>query len=196
MTESKVHDPGGKVRLPLLPGVDGDAEFSDDGIYRHWLHRNWGFRRYTDGREPYMLWIGANPSTAEARIDDPTIRKEMAFTKRMLIDRYVKVNIMDYRATYPKDLLRPGVHPCSPRNAETISGFARGAHAIVVCWGKLHPRLAVHADAVLRLLNGRPLNCLGVNGDGSPKHPLYLAGNTRFERFPRSIVDAGEGERG
>ena len=27
------HDPGGKVRLPLMPGVKGDATFSADARY-------------------------------------------------------------------------------------------------------------------------------------------------------------------
>lgn len=176
-----LHDPGGKVRLPMLPGVFGDAEFSDDGVYRYWLTRDWGFHRLTDGREPFMLWIGMNPSTAEADIDDPTIRKEMVLTKRMLIDCYVKVNVMDYRATSPKTLLR--VKACSDKNLETIEYFAEKATAIVVCWGALHKSLKCHAIAVLEVLKDRSLNCLGRNNDGSPKHPLYLANNTVFERF-------------
>lgn len=38
------------------------------------------------------------------------------------------------------------------------------------------------ADAVLKLLG--PLMCLGANQDGSPKHPLYIAANTKPQRYP------------
>ena len=161
----------------------GDAEFSPSGIYRHWLSREWGLRQYSDGREPFMLWIGMNPSTAEKDVDDPTIRREISFTRRMMINKYVKVNVMDYRATSPKELLK--VAACSDQNLPIIKHFAEQAHSIVVCWGKLHKSLQHHADAVLEILNDRPLNCLGRNDDGSPKHPLYLANTTIFEKFCR-----------
>jgi hypothetical protein len=127
MLSVATHDPGGKVRLPLLPGVDGKAGFSEDGVYRHWLSRNWGFRRHTDGREPFILWVGTNPSTAEGNVDDPTIRKEMIFTRRLMFDCYVKVNIMDYRATSPKTLRN--VEACSVKNLETIRYFSERASA-------------------------------------------------------------------
>jgi hypothetical protein len=180
------HDPGGKARFALLPGMDGAAEFSTDRVYRYWLSRDWGFRRFSDGREPFMLWIGMNPSTAEANVDDPTIRKELAFTRRMGFYRYIKVNVMDYRATSPRDLL--GVKPCSERNLETIAHFAERAAAIVACWGKLHKTLIPHADNARLTLAGCPLNCLGTNNDGSPKHPLYLADSTKFQDYPTAEV--------
>jgi hypothetical protein len=119
-----VHDPKGKVRLTLQPGVDGSAEFSECGRYRHWLKREWGFRRFTDGREPYALWIGMNPSTAEANVDDPTIRREMGFTRRMGLDCYAKVNIMDYRATFPE--ISMGLSPWQVRR---LASWRRGARS-------------------------------------------------------------------
>src|SRR6185312_8798021 len=164
------HDPGGKVRLPLLEGVSGRAEFSECGRYRYWLVREWGFRQYTDGREPFVLWIGANPSTAEAAIDDPTIRKEIGFTRRLKYDQYVKANVMDYRATYPMDLRLRGVAPCSDKNLSAITFLADKAAIIVCCWGAIHKSLRHHADDVLAALKGRELWCLGRNHDGSPRH--------------------------
>jgi hypothetical protein len=173
-----LHDPGGKTRLPLLPGVDGRAEFSPCGRYRYWLARDWGFRRYTDGREPYALWIGMNPSTAEADVDDPTIRREMAFTKAMGLDFYLKVNVMDYRATDPKALLAPGIVPCSDENLNCITGVAPGAARIVLAWGALPKRLQCYADRVLVALRDKPLFCMGKTASGNPRHPLYLRGDT------------------
>lgn len=177
------HDPGGKVRLKLLPGVKGNAVFSPCGRFRHWLSREWGFRQYTGGREPYALWIGMNPSTAEANIDDPTIRKEMHFTKKMGLDCYVKCNIMDYRATNPSVLLsligEPNRHPIeavpsSSKNLECIASFAQHASVVVVAWGALPRPLRQYADDVLATLGPFRLMCMGVTKDYSPRHPLYL----------------------
>ena len=48
------------------------AEISDDGNYRWWLIRSWG--RATIYSHPYVVWIMLNPSTADAEVDDPTIK--------------------------------------------------------------------------------------------------------------------------
>ncbi len=180
----EAHDPGGKTRLAMIPGVTGNAAFSEDGRFRYWLSREWGFRQHSDGREPYALFIGMNPSTAEADVDDPTVRKEMGFTRRFGLDRYVKANVMDYRATSPKALLLPGVQPCSDKNREVIRHLASRAATIIVCHGKLHKKLRRYGDAAMIELRGRPLWCLGKNDDGSPKHPLYLAGDTPLVPYP------------
>jgi hypothetical protein len=43
MTEGKkTHDPGGKIRIPLKPGVTGSAVFGGKANeYRYWLNRSW-----------------------------------------------------------------------------------------------------------------------------------------------------------
>ena len=165
----EAHDPGGKVRLALPLGMEGDAWFSPCGRYRQLLTRRWG-------EGPAVLWIGMNPSTADAAVDDPTVRKEIGFTRRWGFSAYAKVNVMDYRATDPKDLRKPDVLPRSLRNASGLVEGLRDAALVICCWGALHPKLRPHADFMLTNLRERrlPLFCLGTNGDGSPKHPLYL----------------------
>lgn len=171
------HDAGGKVKLALQPGVIGSARFSDCGRYRYWLMRDWGWRArgvINDGSGGYVLWVGMNPSTAEGDVDDPTIRKEMHFTRAMGLDSYVKANVMDYRATNPKALLASGVMPCSDRNAATIEGLALGAVRIVVAWGALPKLLQRYADRIVTILPRDRLECMGTTKDGAPRHPLYL----------------------
>jgi len=178
-----LHDVGGKSRLAMIPGVTGGAAFSECGRFRHWLSRDWGFRQHSDGREPYALFVGMNPSTAAADVDDPTVRREMAITKRLGLDRYVKVNVMDYRATSPRALLMPGVQPCSDENRKVIRRLADGAATIIVCHGRLHKKLRRYGDAAMFELRPHKLWCLGRNDDGSPKHPLYLASDTPLEAY-------------
>lgn len=189
MTANAEHDAGGKTRLAMIGGVDGKAEFyGDRNQYRLWLSRNWSMRRFTDGRTPYALWIGMNPSVASGEIDDPTIRREMAFTKAMMIDTYVKVNVMDYRATAPEQLLYPDTVPRSDKNLDCIVGMAERARVIIAAWGALPKPLRRYADDVLRALTGRPLYCMGRTKDGSPRHPLYLPSVARPEVW-RATLD-------
>jgi hypothetical protein len=179
------HDPGGKVRLPIQAGILGLASFSECGKYRHWLSRNWSMRRFSDGRcGPWILWIGMNPSTAQADVDDSTVRREMAFTRRMGADIYVKVNVMDYRSTNPKALL--SVDPRSPQNLETIVGLAtdRDCVRVIAAWGALPKPLRQYADDVVVSLRGRQIYCMGKTKDGFPRHPLYLPNSAECVPWP------------
>ena len=176
-----LHDPGGKVRLSLMPGVNGDATFSADGRYRQQMRR-WLGPEFPDR---YILFVGMNPSTADASVNDPTCAREWTFAKREGFDAMVKANVGDYRATDPKMLLAPGVEASSPENLPAIRKAAAGAGRVVLCHGKLNKALAPAGKAMIKALraDGVELWCFGTNGDGSPKHPLYLRGDTPLVRF-------------
>ncbi len=180
MTADK-HDPGGKVRLALMEGVNGDATFSDDGRYRR-LMRRWLGDRFPDR---YIMFIGMNPSTADATVNDPTCAREWTFAQREGFDAMVKANVGDYRATHPKMLLEPGVVASSPENLQAIRTAARDASRVVLCHGKLNKALAPAGCELVEALkaDGHELWCFGVNGDGSPKHPLYLRADTPLVRW-------------
>jgi hypothetical protein len=177
------HDPGGKVRTRLPPDVRGDAIFSPCERYRLRL------RRWQGDTFPalHMLWIGMNPSTADASVNDPTIAREWEFTVREGYSGLVKVNVADYRATEPKMLLQPGLVPNSPENLPLIVEAAKSASMVVLCHGKLNRALTAAGAATAAALEaaGIQLYCLGTNADGSPRHPLYLAKHTLFIRYRR-----------
>jgi hypothetical protein len=177
------HDPGGKRSFALAAGMRGGASMSGCGSYRTLLWREWGDN---DQQSQTALWIGMNPSVADAQVDDPTILRELQFTARLLgICRYVKANVMDYRATSPKILLDPQIQPCSLENITVIRRAAAEAAIIVLAFGRIHKRLARYGEDVTSALkkDERELWCLGRNTDGSPKHPLYLRGDTPLVRF-------------
>lgn len=175
------HDPGGKVRLALMAGVNGDAVFSVDGRHRP-LMRRWLGDTFPDR---YLMFIGMNPSTADATVNDPTCAREWTFTQREGFDAMVKANVGDYRATHPKMLLEPDVVVSSPANLPTIREQARGAARVILCHGKLNKALVPAGQALVQALteDGIDLWCFGTNADGSPKHPLYLKGDTPLVRW-------------
>jgi hypothetical protein len=121
-----------------------------------------------------------NPSTAEATIDDPTIRKEMHFTRQMGLSGYIKCNVLDFRATNPKKLIEWGVIPCSDENFTATQKMARNAEVVIAAWGALPKPLRNFATSIAAMLSDRDLMCMGVTKDGSPRHPLYL----RNDAFP------------
>lgn len=164
------HNPGGKVRLALPPGVHGDAVFSD--AQHRQLMRRWTGDAFPDR---YVLFIGMNPSTADATVNDPTCAREWTFAQREGFNGMVKANVGDYRATNPKDLLVPGVVVSSPANLQTIRAAAAGAALVVLCHGKLNNALAGPGREIVEALtaDGIAMWCFGTNADGSPKHPLY-----------------------
>lgn len=174
------HDPGGKVRLALPAGVRGDAVFSDH------QHRQL-MRRWTGAHFPqrYCLFIGMNPSTADASVNDPTCAREWAFSLREGFSGMAKGNVGDYRATSPKALLAPGVMASSPANLPLLIETAKGASLVILCHGKLNRALVKPAQDIVAALRAQniELMCFGTNADGSPKHPLYLRLDTRLLRY-------------
>lgn len=175
------HDPGGKVRLRLGEGVRGDAVMSEDGRYRQ-LMRRWLGDTFPDR---YILFIGMNPSTADATVDDPTCAREWTFARREGFSAMVKCNVGDYRATDPKMLVQPGIVAVSPANIPAIRQAANAAGRIVLCHGKLNKALAPAGRELVQALRTDGLNlwCFGTNADGSPKHPLYLRADTQLVPF-------------
>jgi hypothetical protein len=167
------HDPGGKVRILLKDSIHGDATFSECGRYRPLLSRDWTPQGETSRS---ILWLGMNPSTACAQASDPTINREMTFSKDWGFTRYIKGNMLDYRATNPKDLpLDPNV-ACSSDNLPAILSVLDDVEKVILAYGKLHARYQSKVREVIEALRdaGATLECLGLNQDGSAKHPLYL----------------------
>lgn len=182
-TAHTAHDPGGKVRLAVDASVKSEAVFSACGTRRTLLTRCW------DESLPSIMFIGMNPSTADVQVDDPTVRKECGYARRWGYGGIIKCNVMDYRATDPRTLLTVG--PSTPNNLDQIQQQLNRVSSVVAVWGRLPPVLKCHAQAVAQLLVNFPgtVLCLGVNQDGSPRHPLYLRNDLKPVPFEaRSVL--------
>lgn len=176
------HDPGGKVRLKLPEGVRGSARFSECGRYRQALIRDWTPR---GGSPRAVLFIGMNPSVADAQASDPTCHRELMFARDWGFTRYLKGNVLDWRATSPRDIPPDPELACSEANIPALVDMAREAETVVMAYGRLHARFQPLVGEVVQAMAAleKPLQCLGVNKDGSAKHPLYLRKDTVLRVF-------------
>ena len=184
------HDPGGKVRLRLPGGVVGGATFSQCGRYRQALTRDWTVQ----GTPPRaILFIGMNPSVAAAEVSDPTCHRELLFARDWGFTRYLKGNVLDWRATSPRDIPADPGRARSPANIPALVAMAKEAEVVVMAYGRLHRRFQPLVREMLSTIaaTGRPLKCLGLNKDGSAKHPLYLRRDTVLRDFALPVGEGG-----
>lgn len=157
------------------------ADISVCGIYRYRLTRTW------EETLPVLFWIMLNPSTADADVDDPTVRRCVGFARSFGCGGIDVRNLFAYRATDPSQLLLVK-DPVGPDNdPHHIMALATRCKSgpVVAAWGT-KGSLLDRAERVLYLLKnwGVALHCLGKTKDGHPKHPLYLSAESTLLEFP------------
>jgi len=176
------HEAGGMRRLPLPEGVRGEENISADGRYRQRLIRDWT----PQGVCPRsILWIGMNPSIADSRDDDPTCRRERQVSVDLGYSRYLKGNVLDWRATEPRNLPNQPNQACSADNLPNIVEMAREAEIVVIAHGNMPQRYVPIINRTIEALRrvGKPLFVLGRNATGHPKHILRMSAELNLEPF-------------
>jgi|HubBroStandDraft_1064217.scaffolds.fasta_scaffold327952_2 hypothetical protein len=147
-----------------FPPVHGSAVFSDCNRYRYVLRRSWDPTRQT------VLFVGLNPSTADAKRNDPTIRRCIRFAHDWGFGSLIMANLFAYRATQPGILPRAD-DPIGPKNNSWLSRLQKQADIVIAAWG-------IHGTLRARNLEVLPrfpiIHCLGKTKSGHPRHPLYL----------------------
>jgi hypothetical protein len=155
------------------------AVISECGRYRYRLDRTWD--EPMDGKAGYVAWVMLNPSTADAELDDPTIRRCIAFTRSWGYSALSVVNLFALRATDPTQL-RVSTDPVGPENNAHLIEVTAGSQLTVAAWGSSWP--GPLADYVRRvgaeLRQPGDVRCLGRTGQGDPRHPLYVKGTTEL----------------
>lgn len=163
----------------LGPDTVSRAVFSRDERYRYLLTRTWG-------GGPRIAWVMLNPSTADERVNDPTVARCCAFSMRWGAGGLVVANLFALRATDPDELKAtafPGgdaVNDAAIRMALIFSARA------IAAWG-VHGRLMARGEIVRRIAEelGVHFEALGETKDGEPRHPLYVHGSTRPKPYER-----------
>jgi hypothetical protein len=157
--------------------LERDAVISDCGSYRYLLRRTW------DHDKPRCLFIMLNPSTADAEIDDATIRSCIRLSKGFGYGSFEVINLFGLRATDPAELAK-AEDPIGPMN-ERIGAAAIIRCDVAICaWGA-HPMAQRHGQNIVGLVRSyRPAAyCLGKTKAGAPKHPLYIKSGTALETY-------------
>lgn len=130
-----------------------------------------------DASLPRLGWGGLNPSTADEFRDDPTAVRIRSFTAAWGYGGFDLVNLYDYRATKRREL-----KTADRRSPLWDAWFYRVAEKLpfVMAWGRDG---GADGRAVMQRLvsseREHPLYVLVYNADGSPKHPLYVRGDTQ-----------------
>jgi len=169
-------------RLPCDVSLGGDlAVFSPDRRHRYMLTRKLG------AGDRVLTGIGANPSTADAFRNDPTIKRGMGFGATWGCGLYVMLNAYGWRDTKPENMWaawRDGADIVGEHNDLAIGVVLDqliDGDIPLAAWGQIPRNERARQVAAIATTAGVKLQCLGVTKDGSPKHPLYLAASTPLQ---------------
>ena len=155
-----------KTKKIKYGGMKKDAKLSDDKLYRYQLSRIW------DEDKPTVLFIMLNPSTADADVDDPTIRRVINFAKSWNYGGVFVVNLYAFRSTDPKRL-REIDDPRGKDNKTHIQDLLKSVDKVIYAWGNKEKE-----PEWLRELVKKPF-CIALSTKGIPKHPLYLKSDSQ-----------------
>jgi hypothetical protein len=146
------------------------AEFSKDKIYRYALWRIW------DSNKPLLMLIGLNPSRANEKYDDPTIRKVIKFAKGWTYGGIYMMNLFAFITPYPNELLTSNVSD----NDEWLMKISSKCDKVVFAWG-IHKEAIVRSREIIKLFpNGYYID---KSKNNIPKHPLYLKPDLQLQKF-------------
>lgn len=159
------------------------AVFSEDKKYRYVLWRKW------KSHLPTVAYIGLNPSTANEKENDNTIKKLIKITDNNGYGGFYMLNLFGIISSEPEILLN---HP-DPLgdNDDHLKRILQEVYTVVACWGCFKEAYSTgRAQKMLEMLKlwktlsiGNGLYCLAKTKHGNPKHPLYCRDTQEFLKF-------------
>ena len=168
-------DAGAQPEMEIREGLHGPsaAIFGGNRTYRYLLTRRFG-------PGEVMTWVCLNPSTAGAFEDDPVSTR---LTKRAAAAGYGALVILNAFALVSTDPagLYGHADPVGPGNDGCLRAFCEPGSTVVAAWGN-HGAFKGRDAAVAAILaaSGADLYCLGITGEGRPRHPGRLGYSQRL----------------
>ena len=148
------------------------------GNYRYLLRRVW------DHDRPRALFVMLNPSTADAQIDDATIRSCCRLCVDWSYGSFEVVNLFGWRATDPAELASVA-DPIGPDNDLIVVMAIHRCHTVICAWGANPFAVGRDHEMAALIKRHRPETyCLGMTQVGAPKHPLYIKTGTKLLAYP------------
>lgn len=144
------------------------ATFDRTRRYRFRLSRVW------DPGRPRVCFVMLNPSTADALVLDPTVRRCAGYAQDWGFGAFEVTNVFALRSTDPT-ALRQVEDPVGPGNDDAILTAALAADRVICAWGTHATHRGRHTE-VNGLLRGAGVTTevLRLTKEGLPGHPLYL----------------------
>lgn len=155
----------------------GGAVISTCSRYRYVLWR----KGLVHGDTRKVNFVMLNPSTADARTDDPTVRRCVSFAKTWGYGELYITNLFAWRSTDPKALEWPETtDPKGPLNRYHVLETAKASDLVVCAWGANEfGREAGKEVCALFAQEGIKINAIRLTAYGYPRHPLYLSNRER-----------------
>lgn len=160
-----------QIDLTILKG----AIFSDDRRYRYALWRAWNLSK------PILGCVGLNPSDANEFKNDPTITRGIVRADRNGFGGFIMTNMHGLVSTDPNALLN-NPDAIGELNDYYVKQMVEITECQLCGWGSFKP-VQFRASMIYSMLTN-PV-CLGVNADGQPKHPLYIAYDIPMVKYNR-----------
>lgn len=166
-------------------GIHRDATFAWNGKLRLTLVRAWDER-------PKVCFVGHNPSTADHRLDDPTVRRWMQFARAWGYGGLVAVNLYpvrtpdpdearrwaDWESSGPDWYIRDALHD----NLDSIVvPETKRAGLVVACWGAIASDQDWVEHVLEEIMTGTEpwpdIHAFGVTQGSHPIHPMARGRN-------------------
>ncbi len=162
------------MNLHEMLAASSGAIFSDCKKYRFILWRIWDFSNI----KPRLMFIGLNPSTADDREPDPTIKRVVGLAKKWGYGGIYMANLFPFITPYPEQLEENPLDRVK-ENDKYLEEYSKKSGEIVFAWGAF-PVMGRDLDMIKKFPNSK---CLHINDDGTPQHPLYVPKNTILQPY-------------
>ena len=138
------------------------AIFNKDKSKRFLLTRSWDYKNELSS----CVFIMMNPSIADSKTDDPTVKKCVYYSNKFGHNRLSIVNIFPNVSTVPK------INEFSfcKNNFHFIKDVLKDNQYIYLAWGF---NLEIQ-EWLKPLLKNKNVFALEISKQNTPKHPLYL----------------------
>ena len=191
-----VEPAAGFLKQPLLCST-ANAAFSPCGHYRWVLCRS---IRSPSQADPFraLLFVGLNPSLADAGRDDPTLRRLQGFARNWGYHQLVVLNLFGRISASPM-ALRRCADPVGQHSDRVLTRWFGTWSRSPSCdlwlgWGEsgcLYRRdqqvLMMLATALALRLQGAPPLVIGTTRSGQPRHPLYVAAGSKLSPWACTV---------
>lgn len=188
------------METPLLfPITTGSAIITKDRMHRYMLFREW------DDRLTRIMFIGLNPSRADDKYNDPTIRRCITHAQQKGHGSMYFANLYSFRTPYVKTklylqegeqfepLLDNMHHAVGPDCNMWLREMISESDQVVCCWGNFD--FARERGMEVLAMIEKPY-CFGTNFNKTPKHPLYLKKATTIVPYENAIESMKNSNQG